>query len=109
MSPEKALVKNAADAEQVAKGKSKEDARRFEELNDLRGILATPGGRRFMWRMLGKCRVFESIYHASALIHYNSGQQDIGHFVMAEIVDARADALLEMMQESKQAEEKDNA
>ena len=98
------LVRNAADNAQVQAAGSKAKQQRDQELADIKAVLAIPGGRRFLWRLLKKCKVFETIWHPSALIHYNSGQQDIGHYVQGEIVDASEEAYLQMMQEAKQGE-----
>lgn len=106
MSQEKALVKNAADEAQVAEAVKKLQITREDELNDIRAVLGMKQGRRFIWRLLGKCKVHESIWSQSALIHYNAGQQDIGHFIEAEIVDADENLLFLMM--SEQRKEKNN-
>lgn len=58
---------------------------REQELDDLRRVLRTPEGQRVFWRVLAHCRVFHSIFTTSASIYYNAGQQDIGHFLLAEI------------------------
>ncbi len=97
----KTLVANAADEVQVKEATKKIKDRRFYELEDIRAILKEPHGRAFLWRVLEHCKVFESIYHPSALIHHNSGKQDVGHFIMAEIVAADDNAFLLMMKESK--------
>jgi len=98
---EKVLVKNAADREQVREAKQKETSLRDRELNDLRSILNTREGRRYLWRMMGHCRTFASVWHASAQIHYNAGMQDVGHFMMAEITEASPEAFFLMMKENK--------
>lgn len=98
---EKVLVKNAADATQVKEAKQKEVRGRERELNDVRSLLNTREGRRLAWRLLTHCRVFESIWHGSAQIHYNSGMQDVGHFLLAEITEAAPEAFLLMMKENK--------
>ena len=94
---EKPFVKNSGDKEQVKQAAQRERSRRERELNDIRELLDTAEGKRFLWRLLEYCRTFESIWDASARIHYRSGQQDVGHFLMAEIVAADADALIVMM------------
>lgn len=94
---ERALVKNANDPEQVQAAAKKERLTRRDELDDLRTVLALPAGRRFLLRLLKQTRVFETIWHGSALIHYNAGQQDIGHFLLAEIRKSDAKVLMEMM------------
>lgn len=95
------LVKNASDPRQVQHARRKDRDKRVRELRDLQTMLALPEGRRFLWRLLGHCRVNESIWHPSALIHHNSGMQDVGHFIQAEIVDANEDAYFTMMKEAR--------
>lgn len=96
-----ALVRNAADEAQVAEAGKRAKFDRKQELEDVRFILDSKQGRRFLWRLLSHCKVFESIWEPSAKIHHNSGRQDVGHFLMAEVVAANEDALLQMMKEAK--------
>lgn len=98
----KSMVANAADKDQVRKADEKIKLGRERELDDLRAVLSTHEGRRFVWRLLGHCKVNGSIWHPSAQIHYNAGMQDVGHFVMAEVVQAGEEFLLQMMKEAKQ-------
>lgn len=109
MSEPRAAVKNAADAGQVKHAGRKDRDRRQREMDDLRAVLATPFGRRFVWRLLSHCKVFESIWHPSALIHANAGRQDVGHYLMAEIVEANEDMLLMMMTEARIEVKRDQA
>lgn len=97
----KTFVKNAADEGQVKEAEGKVKRGRESELNDLRAILSQPQGRRFVWRLMGHCRVNASVWEASAKIHYNAGQQDIGHFVMAEVIAAGEQFYFQMMKEAK--------
>lgn len=96
---------NAADESQVRSVGKKIDDQRLQELNDIKTVLATVSGRRLMWRLMGKCRTFSSVWEASAKIHYNAGQQDLGHFIMAEIVEADENLLFKMMKEQKNGDE----
>lgn len=98
-----AFVKNLADQEQVKSAEYKVKRNRQVELEDLYHVLQSEQGRRFVWRLLSHCGTFKSIWHPSAQIHYASGMQDVGHFLMAEIVEADEEALLKMMTESKGA------
>lgn len=98
---QKSFVKNAADAEQVKAAENKILNGRDREIKDLQEILSLPSGRRFLWRLLSHCKTFGSIWEPSARIHYASGQQDIGHFVMAEIVASDESAFLQMMKENQ--------
>lgn len=101
MSGPRALVGNAADESQIATAKRKERLRRERELEDLRSVLGSPAGRRLLWRLLGECHVFESIWRASAEIHFLEGKRNVGLFLLHEIHEARPEALLQMMQEAQ--------
>jgi len=101
---DKSMVKNAADHKQVNKAKRSSKDLRKQELSDLTYIMASPQGRRFVWRLLGRCRTFGSIWETSAKIHYNAGQQDIGHFLMAELTQADEELFFNMMKENKEGE-----
>ena len=93
--------RNAADPEQVRKGAEKEESVRERELNDLIIILSSEEGKRLVWRLLAHCGTFGSIWSPNAQIHYNSGKQDVGHFLMAEIVEAKPEALIDMMKNNQ--------
>ena len=80
-----------------------EDAQE-EMLNDLKIVLDTKEGRRIFWMMLARCKTFGSIMETNARVYYNAGQQDIGHFLLAQITKADDNLFLQMMRESKQGE-----
>ena len=81
--------------------KIKEKIEENNEVNDLLAVLDIPQGRRVLWRILEECKTFGSIYETSARIHYNAGQQDIGHMIMAKITEADEEALFTMMRENQ--------
>lgn len=97
----KPLVTDAADKKQIKNAEQKEKLSRDQELSDLAIVGATKEGRRFLWRLLEKCKVFESVWENSARIHFNAGQQDLGHFVMSEITECDQKILFQMMTENK--------
>ena len=51
-------MRNAADENQVKKASEKDRFSREQELLDVKNILSTPHGRRFIWRYLGLAGVF---------------------------------------------------
>lgn len=76
--------------------------RRREELKDIRSVLANISGRRLLWRFMESCGVFSSTFsQEGTMMSYLSGQQDIGHFIMSEIVEADENLLFKMMKENK--------
>lgn len=96
-----ALVRNAADPQQVQRGARLSSRRRERDMADLRAVLATLEGRRVFWRLLEHCKVFQSIWDPSSRLHYQAGVQDVGHYVMAEIGEADEEALFRMMREAR--------
>jgi hypothetical protein len=105
---EKAAVTNAADRTQVERAGKRVENERLQELNDIRTVLSTASGRRLLWRFMERCKTFSTVWEPSAKIHYNAGQQDVGHFIMAEIMEADANVFSKMMKEHK-GKENDNA
>jgi hypothetical protein len=95
------LVKNASNEKQIKNAQSKERMVRSRELDDLRAVLGTLAGRRLFWRLLSHCHVFESVWRPSAEIHHLAGKQDVGHFLMGEVVEADEEFLFQMMRENK--------
>ena len=73
---------------------------RDEQLADLKFLMGTPQGERFFWKFLSKCKTFSSIYEKSALIHYNSGQQDLGHYLMGELTTADSEQFFKIMKDN---------
>jgi hypothetical protein len=94
------------DESQTLKDKKKKEKK--VELKDLRWtegiktICKSTAGREVLWRILGQCKVFGSVWEPSAKIHYNAGKQDVGHWLMAEIVRSDENILFKMMTENKE-------
>ena len=97
-----ALVRNGSDKNQVKAAAGKEKRIREKELKDISSVLETKEGRRFVWRMLEHCKTFGSVMKGSAWTNYCSGQQDVGHYIMAEVVEADPEYLFLMMRENKE-------
>lgn len=102
---QRSLVKNAADEEQVASAGARERDRRKEELADLRLVLAQPGGRRVLWRLLERCGVFSPTFDPDAgRAAFLEGHRNVGLWVLADIQEAAPDAFLAMIAESRRRE-----
>ena len=77
------------------------DHARLLELSDLREVMKTAEGRRVLWRFLEKANPFQPIWEASARIHYNSGQQEFGQFIMSEMEQANMELFFLAWRENK--------
>lgn len=93
--------RNVASKAEIKKQKKEAKSLRERELADIKAVLELPEGRRFLWRVLSRCNVFGSVWEPSAKIHYNAGQQDMGHFLMAEVLAADEQIFFNMMTENK--------
>lgn len=93
----KPIVSNASDEEQQKKGKDVAREAELRYTKALQQVLATPEGKVVLWDLLGFCRTFASVWEGGAKISYNSGQQDVGHYLMDRIIRADPAAFLEMM------------
>lgn len=98
-------MSNLADKQSVNEAEQIADLERKQELNDIRALLSNAAGRRFVWRMLGECKTFGSVYDSdSSQMSYLSGKQDLGHFIVAEIVNADENLLFKLMKENKKGD-----
>lgn len=93
----KPLVRNAADPDQVKKAKDKEKFNREDEILDLKEVLATHSGRRFIWRYLEKCGVFTSSFTGNSETFFKEGSRNIGLQLLADVQEANIESLIEMM------------
>jgi hypothetical protein len=95
-------VYDLSNPEEVREAEIKERNVRRQELNDIRTLLNNASGRRFMWRMLEQCKVFNSIYSESdKQMAYYAGKQDLGHFLMSEISEADNNLLIKLMKDNR--------
>ena len=66
---------------------------------DLTTVLSTANGRRFLWNLLAKCRVFHSCYTGNNDTFYNEGRRDVGLEILDNIMRVDADAFATMQRE----------
>ena len=74
--------------EQIKESKARIRFGRDQELDDIRAVVSTVAGRRFVSRLLRRCGVSQSVWEPSAAIHRNAGIQEVGHFILGEVVAA---------------------
>ena len=77
--------------------------RREEEINDLRAVLSSVSGRRFIWRLLERGGVFRSSFNAESDSYtaFNEGRRNLGLLVLNDILEADLDAFTLMQEEAK--------
>jgi len=105
MAEPRAQVRNAADPKQIKRAERKDRERAELFRAALKATLETPAGRVVFWELLRLARVYESIWHPSAEIHYLAGRQDYGHELMALLIEAD-DELFALMETEARARAK---
>lgn len=83
---------------------------RDQELNDLRSILKTEYGKRFLMRLINRSNYLQPTYGIGAQISdfaFHEGRREFGLFIVGEITQANSDAWLDMQkQHFKETKEK---
>lgn len=101
MSNEKPLVKNAADESQIRSAEVKKKIQEDNEHNDLKYILDSEQGRRFIWKQLERCGVFKSSFTGSSETYFLEGQRNIGLKLLADVMACDPQAYLKMYIKNK--------
>ncbi len=74
---------------------------RDEELDDIRAVMNMESGRRFVSKLLGRARIFESTYAGSTNdTMFAEGGRNLGLFILSEIDEACPERTIEMMRET---------
>jgi hypothetical protein len=93
---------NAADEAQVTQRKRKDERVRDIELADIKQLMDSVQGRRFVWRLLDRTGVFRTSFTGNSTTFFNEGMRNIGLIVLADVMAACADQYVVMMNESKE-------
>src|SRR5688500_5798446 len=92
---------NASDHKQVKERERKVKRTHAQAVMDLKAVVGTPEGRRFLWRFMAECGVEKSTFNPNAaLAAHASGMRDAGQMLKAWIIEADEQSLLKMIQES---------
>lgn len=66
--------------------KKEQKSARAQEVADFRWLMNDPRGRRFMWRLMGHCKVFEPSFNPhGGVMNFNEGQRNVGLFLLGEV------------------------
>lgn len=83
---QRSAVKNAADPEQVKRAGDRDRRRREGEIADVRSVMGTPAGRRFVWRLLETGRIFTDRFDENSLrMARNEGRAHTGLILLVDI------------------------
>lgn len=104
----KALVRNASDPQQVKNAGRDEKELRRRERNDIEFLLSSPQGRRFLWKLLSECGIYELSYVTdSDMTAFNEGRRCVGNNILADILDVDPDGFTTLIKENREVEDLD--
>lgn len=71
---------------------------------DLRWLMSSPRGRRFMWWLLSQTGLYRpSFNNSGSVTAFNEGQRNVGLAVLGHVTDRCHDRYLEMLTEQQKA------
>lgn len=92
---------NAADEGQLSHAKDREKLRAQRETDDLKFLLGTPQGRRYIYRKINECGVFLPNVNTNSQIYVREGQRFVGLKLFEEVLAIDPDYFALMMKEAQ--------
>lgn len=86
--------------QRIREGLERDKRRAERKLNDMRKIVSTAEGRRFIWDLLSEARIFHSSYTGNSDTYFNEGKRNIGLGVLESLMRAKPDAFTQMQNEA---------
>jgi len=102
----RALVANAADAEQVNDASKRESLAMRDSVRSWATILSLPEGRAVLWELMGMTKMHSTITVTSSEIYVRSGMRDVGLQIQAKILEVDEQSYLQMQKEAYEAARK---
>ena len=97
---------DTGDEKQVKERKNVHQLARDQEVEELRALLETYGGRSFVWRLLEQCGIYRAAVGDPHEILRGEGKRDIGLWAMDEVFTSDPEAYTIMRNEGKLREMK---
>ena len=98
-------VRNVGDETQVKARKKTAKLHREKEVEELREVLSTSGGRATIYRILEWCQIYQDPCTHPQAAFRDIGKQDVGRLLLREVFTSDQDAYTVMLREAK---ERDN-
>lgn len=97
----KPLVRNAANESEVKHARQREDLHQDQTDNDLRFILSTAQGQRFLARLLDKTGLHKTSFTGSSQTFFLEGQRNIGLLLLSDIMRVDPDSYVKLYKINK--------
>lgn len=98
---------NAADTGQVKERKRKDKDAEQQAQDDLREVMDTAAGRRFVWRMLERAGIYRQSFTGNSSTFFNEGERNVGLFLLSELQAACPQAFIQMQQEQLERQQRE--
>lgn len=72
-----------------------------QEQEDVAFVLQSIQGRRFYWRLMKRCGIFESSFTGNNTTFFNEGQRNIGLMLLSDLNEISPESYLKMIEEAK--------
>jgi hypothetical protein len=79
---------------------------RTREIDDVKKVISSPEGRRFLWKLMGEAGVFRSSFTGNSETFFNEGKRSIGLLILSEVNNANLGAFTQMQNESVNEQKK---
>tara|TARA_R110000868_G_scaffold317394_1_gene578215 strand:+ start:1371 stop:1670 length:300 start_codon:yes stop_codon:yes gene_type:complete len=88
--------------EHVKKAEAKRQIETDAEVHDLRAIMESQLGRRFMWRLLEQTGLYKTSFTGNSTTFFNEGQRNIGLWLIAQVNENCLDEYTQMVKENRE-------
>lgn len=79
---------------------SEDEQKKFDK-ECYRNLLASPHGRRILWKMISSCGVYtRSADNSGSWTYFKEGQRSIGLNIIAELIDADPQGYIKLQQDN---------
>jgi len=97
----KPFVNNAANQDQIKNAEIKSKLNQDQVDADLRFLLSTDQGRRYIWRVLEVCGIYKSSFTGSSETFFLEGQRNVGLKLLSDIMRVDPDSYIKMYKQSR--------
>lgn len=79
---------------------------REQQLQDVRDVMSTPAGRRFIWRLLAEGNVFRNCFTGNSTTYYLEGKRELTLTFYTDVMEACPERFWEAQHENFKPKEK---
>lgn len=85
------MTNKANNEEEHKKALSEEEIQRKQELRDLRDVLNTDQGKRFINSLFAKCKMYQTSFTGNSTTFFNEGKRSIALDIFEDIAELATD------------------